>query len=175
LANDLLRDIRELDRKLADLNRRLGAAVFEQGTTLTEHGGIGTLLAARVLAHTGSVDRFPTEGRYASYAGVAPIEVASGVHSSSTLPRWEPTTELRLAPDRASADPTQPRRRRRLLPTETGRREDSPGSHAMPEETHRQQDLPSAAVRPTRRDDQPRSNPPLDTASPPPQRSRGLT
>jgi transposase len=87
LANDLLRDIRELDRKVADLDRRLDTAVFEHGTTLTELGGIGTLLAARVLAHTGSVDRFPSEGHYASYAGVAPIEVASGEHSRHRLSR----------------------------------------------------------------------------------------
>jgi transposase len=87
LANDLLRDIRELDRKLADLDRRLDTALLENGTTLTELGGIGTVLAARVLAHTGSVDRFPSEGHYASYAGVAPIEVASGERSRHRLSR----------------------------------------------------------------------------------------
>lgn len=41
----------------------------------------------RVIAHTGSIDRFPSEAHYASYAGVAPIEIASGEHSRHRLSR----------------------------------------------------------------------------------------
>jgi transposase len=87
LAHDLVRDIRDLDRKLADLDRRLDAALLAHGTTLTDIGGVGTLLAARVIAHTGPVDRFPTDGHYASYAGVAPVEIASGEQTRHRLSR----------------------------------------------------------------------------------------
>jgi transposase len=87
LAADLLRDIRELDRKLADIERRLDRALIEHGSTLSDIGGIGAILAARVLAHTGRIDRFPNEDHFASYAGVAPIEVASGEHSRHRLSR----------------------------------------------------------------------------------------
>jgi transposase len=87
LAYDLLADIRELDRKLADLDQRLESALAEHGTTLTDLGGVGTVLAARVLAHTGPVDRFPTEAHYASYAGVAPVEIASGERTRHRLSR----------------------------------------------------------------------------------------
>lgn len=87
LAWDQLRDIRELDRKLADLERRLEMALLEYGSTLTDIGGVGTVLAARVLAHAGRIDRFPTEGHFASYAGVAPVEVASGDNSRHRLSR----------------------------------------------------------------------------------------
>jgi transposase len=87
LSNDLLRDVRDLDRKLSDVERRLDNALVEHGTTLTEVGGVGTVLAARVLAHTGSMDRFAAEAHYASYAGVAPIEIASGENSRHRLSR----------------------------------------------------------------------------------------
>jgi transposase len=87
LATDLLRDIRELDRKLADIDKRLELSLLEHGSTLTDLGGVGPILAARVLAHTGRIDRFPNEDHFASYAGVAPIEVASGEHSRHRLSR----------------------------------------------------------------------------------------
>lgn len=87
LANDLLADIRRLDRQLIDIDNRLDTALLEHGTTLTEIGGLGTILAARVIAHRGAIDRFATEDHYASYAGVAPIEVASGERSRHRLSR----------------------------------------------------------------------------------------
>lgn len=87
LATDLLTDIRTLDRQLADLNKRLDTALLEHGTSLTDMGGVGTILAARVLAQTGTVTRFSNEARYASYAGVAPIEISSGEHTRHRLSR----------------------------------------------------------------------------------------
>lgn len=87
LAHDLLADIRRIDRQLADIDNRLDIALLEHGTTLTEIGGVGTILAARIIAHTGSIDRFSTQDHYASYAGVAPIEVASGERSRHRLSR----------------------------------------------------------------------------------------
>jgi transposase len=35
LASEVLRDVRTLDRKIADLNERIGAEVEASGTTLT--------------------------------------------------------------------------------------------------------------------------------------------
>lgn len=87
LARDLLADIKTLDRQLAGLDKRLDAALLEHGTTLTEIGGVGTILAARVLAHSGSINRFASPAHYASYAGVAPVEVASGERSRHRLSR----------------------------------------------------------------------------------------
>jgi transposase len=87
LAIDLLTDIRALDRQLADLGKRLDTALLEHGTSLTDMGGVGTVLAARVLAQTRSVTRFGSEAHFASYAGVAPIEIASGQHTRHRLSR----------------------------------------------------------------------------------------
>jgi transposase len=78
LASEILRDVRTLDRKIADLNRRIEAEVEASGTTLTEIFGIGPILAATILGTVGDVGRFPTKAHFASYAGTAPVEASSG-------------------------------------------------------------------------------------------------
>jgi transposase len=78
LASEVLRDVRTLDRKIADLNGRIEAEVEASGTTLTEIFGIGPILAARIIGTVGNVARFPTKAHFASYSGTAPVEVSSG-------------------------------------------------------------------------------------------------
>jgi transposase len=78
LASEVLRDIRTLDRKIADLNGRIEAEVEASGTTLTEIFGIGSILAARIIGTVGDVTRFPTKAHFASYSGTAPVEASSG-------------------------------------------------------------------------------------------------
>jgi len=78
LASEVLRDIRTLDRKVADLNERIEAEVEASGTTLTEIFGIGPILAARIIGTVGNVVRFPTKANFASYSGTAPVEASSG-------------------------------------------------------------------------------------------------
>jgi transposase len=79
LASETLRDVRTLDRKIADLDGRIEAEVEASGTTLTQIFGIGPILAARIIGTVGNVGRFPTKAHYfASYSGTAPVEAASG-------------------------------------------------------------------------------------------------
>ena len=78
LASEVLRDVRTLDRKIADLNRRIEAEVEASGTTLTEIFGIGPILAATIVGTVGNVARFPTKAHFASHAGKAPLEASSG-------------------------------------------------------------------------------------------------
>jgi transposase len=78
LASEILRDVRTLDRKIADLNGRIEAEVAASGTTLTEIFGIGPILAARIVGTVGDVGRFPTKAHFASYSGTAPVEASSG-------------------------------------------------------------------------------------------------
>src|SRR5215203_6649544 len=78
LASEVLRDVRTLDRKIADLNGRIEAEVEASGTTLTEIYGIGPILAARIIGTVGDVGRFPTKANFASYSGTAPLEASSG-------------------------------------------------------------------------------------------------
>ncbi len=79
LASEVLRDIRALERKIADLNEQIEAEVEASGTTLTEIFGIGPILAAKIMGMVGNVRRFPTKAHYfASYSGTAPVEASSG-------------------------------------------------------------------------------------------------
>ena len=78
LASEVLRDVRTLERKIADLNGRIEAEVEASGTTLTEIFGIGPILAARIIGTVGNVARFPTKAHFASYSGTAPVEASSG-------------------------------------------------------------------------------------------------
>jgi transposase len=78
LASEVLRDVRTLDRKIADLNRRIEAEVEASGTTLTQIFGVGPILAARIIGAVGDVTRFPTKSHFASYSGTAPLEASSG-------------------------------------------------------------------------------------------------
>ncbi len=78
LASEILRDVRTLDRKIADLERRIEAEVEASGTTLTGIFGVGPILAARIIGTVGNVARFPTKAHFASYAGTAPLEASSG-------------------------------------------------------------------------------------------------
>jgi transposase len=78
LASEILRDLRTLDRKIADLSGRIEAEVEASGSTLTEIFGIGPILAARIIGTVGNVARFPTKAHFASYSGTAPLEVSSG-------------------------------------------------------------------------------------------------
>jgi len=78
LASEILRDIRTLDRKIADLSERIEAEVAASGTTLTDIFGIAPILAAKIIGTVGSVARFPTKAHFASYSGTAPVEASSG-------------------------------------------------------------------------------------------------
>ncbi|MGH3308455.1 MAG: IS110 family transposase [Nocardioides sp.] len=78
LAQDLLGDIRRLDRDLEDLKGRITSAVAASGTRLTELHGVGPIVAAIVLGQVGDPRRFPSRDRFASYNGTAPIEASSG-------------------------------------------------------------------------------------------------
>jgi transposase len=78
LASEVLRDVRTLDRKIADLNGRIEAEVEASGTTLTQIFGVGPILAATIIGAVGNVGRFPSKGHFASYSGTAPLEASSG-------------------------------------------------------------------------------------------------
>jgi len=87
LAQDLVRDLRAVDALLADIERRMSATCDEHGTRLRQVDGVGSVTAVRLIGRTGSASRFPTADAFATYAGVAPIEVASGERTRHRLSR----------------------------------------------------------------------------------------
>jgi len=78
LALELLDDVRRLDVQLKASHKRIKTAVQASGTTLTELYGVGPILACELIGYTGDVRRFITRDKFASYAGVAPVELSSG-------------------------------------------------------------------------------------------------
>jgi transposase len=78
LARDLLADVRRLELAIKGATKTLTAALQENGSSLTEIHGLGPVTAAKIVAHTGDVSRFPSRHHFASYCGTAPIEASSG-------------------------------------------------------------------------------------------------
>jgi transposase len=87
LARDLVREIRVLDAVLADIATRMTAALDAYGSRLVEVDGIGPVLGVRLIGRTGRASRFPSPDAFANYAGVAPVEVASGEYNRHRLSR----------------------------------------------------------------------------------------
>jgi transposase len=85
MARDLLAEMRRLDRDIAQLASRLKIAVAASGSTVTEIHGVGPVVAAYLIGHTGDIARFPTAGHYARYNGTAPIEASSGPNQRHRL------------------------------------------------------------------------------------------
>jgi transposase len=78
MATDPVADIRRLDAAIKEVKKRTTVAVAASGTTVTEIHGVGPIVAALLIGHTGDITRFPSAGHYASYNGTAPIEASSG-------------------------------------------------------------------------------------------------
>jgi transposase len=87
LARDLVTEIRAADQRLKTLTAEIAATVAASGSRLTEVNGIGPIVAGRLLGRTRRASRFPTASAFASYAGVAPVEVASADRARHRLPR----------------------------------------------------------------------------------------
>jgi transposase len=87
LARDLVTEIREVDQRLKTLTAQIADTVAGTGSRLTEVDGVGPVIAGRLLGRTRRASRFATASAFASYAGVAPVEVASADRARHRLPR----------------------------------------------------------------------------------------
>jgi transposase len=77
-AQDLLADVRRLDTAIAAVKKRIAVAVEAAKTSTTDVYGVGPVVAAIIVGHSGDVCRFATRHHYASYNATAPIEASSG-------------------------------------------------------------------------------------------------
>jgi transposase len=87
LARDLVAEVRDTDLRLKTLTTQIADTLDAHGTRLREVPGIGPVTAGRLLGRTRRAGRFRSASAFANYAGVAPIEVASGDHARHRLPR----------------------------------------------------------------------------------------
>src|ERR1017187_8279049 len=77
-AENLLCDVRRLDGELAALKARIVVAVKAANTSVSDIHGVGPVVAALVIGHSGDIGRFASRHHYASYNGSAPVEASSG-------------------------------------------------------------------------------------------------
>jgi len=87
IARDVVRDLKRHEASIKALEKELRTSVAASGTTLTQIPGVGFLTAAKILALTGDIRRFPNQEHYASYTGTAPIDVSSGEQETHRLSR----------------------------------------------------------------------------------------
>jgi transposase len=78
LAAELIADVRDLDQRIAVIEKRIKAAVAQSRTSLVELFGVGPVLAAKLLGEVGDIGRFPTKHHFAAHTGTAPLEASSG-------------------------------------------------------------------------------------------------
>lgn len=71
-------EIRRLDAALVELRKRTTEAVAASATTVTDVYGVGPLVAATLVGHSGGIGRFPNAGHFARFNGTAPIDASSG-------------------------------------------------------------------------------------------------
>jgi transposase len=87
LAQQLVEDVRRLDRELKKNEQRLAKVLSEQGSELTRHVGIGVILAAKLVGRSGPIERFPSVDHYVAYTGTAPLAASSGETTRHRLSR----------------------------------------------------------------------------------------
>jgi transposase len=79
ITQQLLADVRRLDRQIKTASQAIRTAVGDRGSTLTQLYGVGPVLAAKLVGHAGDITRFPDRDHFASYTGTAPVEAPAGM------------------------------------------------------------------------------------------------
>lgn len=87
IAAGLVTQIRSVDALLKANAQQISERVAASGSTLTSTVGVGAITAGRLIGRTGRAGRFPSSASFASYAGAAPIEVASASKTRHRLSR----------------------------------------------------------------------------------------
>ena len=77
-ARARIKTLRALRRTITDLAADIAAALDATRSTLRDIDGVGDLVAADILAHTGDPTRFRTKTASAMANGTAPIQASSG-------------------------------------------------------------------------------------------------
>ena len=78
VAKGRIRALRELDRRIRELTTQIEGLVDRSGTSLRDIYGVGTLVAAIILAEVGNPRRYATKAKFAMANGTAPLEASSG-------------------------------------------------------------------------------------------------
>jgi len=78
LVESIVREIKFINTEIAKVEKEIEAIVNKLDYKLHTMNGIGPVMAAKLIAEIGDINRFPTPAKLAKYAGVAPITYSSG-------------------------------------------------------------------------------------------------
>jgi transposase len=87
IAAEELAELIAVEAKVKKATAELKAIVLARGSTLMDIHGVGPVVAARILADVGDVERFADRNRLASWTGTAPIDASSGEQNRHRLSR----------------------------------------------------------------------------------------
>ena len=87
VGRETLADIVHYETQMKASMKRLRTAVAASGTSLVDIRGVGVVVAAMIIGHTGDVGRFASAGHFASCNATAPIEASSGEKKRHRLNR----------------------------------------------------------------------------------------
>jgi transposase len=121
IATDLVSQIRSVDSLLKSNAKQISELIAASGSTLTSTVGIGAITAGRLIGRTGRAARFASSAAFATYAGVAPVEIASADKARHRLPKRRPPTQRCTAYRCHHPDPNTRQPRSHLLHRQTRR------------------------------------------------------
>ena len=75
---ELISRCREITVRANELEREITALINLHAPALLAIPGCASLTAAKIVAETAQISRFPTEGHFARYSGTAPVPASSG-------------------------------------------------------------------------------------------------
>jgi transposase len=87
IAAEELAELIAVEAKIKRATTELKAIVLARGSTLMDIHGVGPVVAARILADVGDVERFADRNRFASWTGTAPLDASSGEQNRHRLSR----------------------------------------------------------------------------------------
>lgn len=78
LIHEREKELKSIQKTLQKCEKQLALLLEKQGNNLTTIKGIRIKLAARIVAHSGGIERFKNIDDFIQYAGIAPKEKSSG-------------------------------------------------------------------------------------------------
>ena len=152
LALDYLGELERLDARLKELKKSLTEVLDEHPSTLREINGVGPINAAKILAETGDVRRFPSKAHFASYTGTAPVDVSTGDNNRHRLNRGGNRRLNHALHIAAVVQYRMPGPGPGLLPAQARPGQDPPRGAALPQTATLRRRLPPPRRRPGSRE-----------------------
>ncbi|HYT43188.1 MAG TPA: IS110 family transposase [Methylomirabilota bacterium] len=73
-----MKELSFVEKTKVDMEKELKVLFRGYGKNLTSIRGVGIITAARIIAHTGGIERFSNRDGYVRYTGIAPLARSSG-------------------------------------------------------------------------------------------------